>query len=121
MKITEFLIAVAVIGVLVTPITQNVFGAERPEQVLQELERTGHNFIYNETTGRLHLLNSTEPVEERREAWVTPDLTGGGGYVIQDDYLTVVGEPRHSTSWYCFDGINRVVFEESKELYVCGE
>jgi hypothetical protein len=96
-------------------------GVERHElpPAVQDLQDKGADFIYNEHTGRIHLLEpASEEETPRSHGWVSP--IGGTGFVIIDNKLIVVGEAMHSISWYCFKGIDYVLIDETEEFYECG-
>ena len=121
LELVMVIAAVGIIAAVVIPrLTQ---GEERHElpPAIQDLQDKGADFIYNEHTGRIHLLNpktETEAEASRSHGWVSP--VGGTGFVIMDNKLIVVGEEVHSISWYCFKGIDYVLVDETEEFYECG-
>jgi len=119
-EIVTIIAAIGIVAAVVIPRLSQ--GTERHElpPAIQDLQDKGADFIYNESTGRIHLLNSDPKTEEEASGgWVSP--VGGTGFMIRNGVVIVIGEQIHSPSWYCFEGIDGVFFDETQGSYVCGE
>ena len=122
MTLTEILI-IDIVGILAIVYAPSFFKKAHSEELppaIQELQDKGVDFVYKHNTGRVYLLDSVPAPTTRSHGWISPNPSGAG-YVIRDDTLVIIGEPIHSVSWYCLDGINYVTTTDlAAEAYKCG-